>query len=200
MCGLIIHSNRVTGHHTKMANNNNPVLPDGRRGINNEVNAAPVTALGRALQWIGFTDQQCNSLEAEIGSIEDLSSLTHKDISELKKSYAARTITEGRIHFGVTRTKHLKALTDWAEDYVRIGKEPDIKEDTDWEQFFIALDDAAQRAEIRTIEMESATSRAKEATPGKLVSEKDWDKWEASFENQLSIMLGVQGVPLLYVI
>jgi hypothetical protein len=38
---------------------------------------------------------------------------------------------------------------------------------------------------------------AKAASPEILTSEKVWDKWKAGRENQLSMLYGVNGVPLV---
>ena len=47
---------------------------------------------------------------------------------------------------------------------------------------------------------ESADTRAKEISPGKLTSEKDFEKWHSLVHNLLSVLYGVGGVPLSYVI
>jgi hypothetical protein len=43
---------------------------------------------------------------------------------------------------------------------------------------------------------ENAETLAKAASPGKLTGEEVWDKWKAGLENQLSMLYGVNGVPL----
>ena len=40
--------------------------------------------------------------------------------------------------------------------------------------------------------------KSKAATPGPLVSESTWTKWEPKFENYLSVIMGMNGVPLSY--
>ena len=42
--------------------------------------------------------------------------------------------------------------------------------------------------------------KAKEASPGPLVSETKWNEWDPAFENYLSNIMGFNGVPLSYVI
>lgn len=159
----------------------------------------PPDPLRQCLIWIGFHQQNAARIEEEIGSLSDVSSLTHKDVSDLGKSFATRTQNEGRFYFGINRTKKMKALTDWAEDFGRINKEPTTV-GMDREGFLADIETSRQRAAIRRSDTEKAEAHAKEASPGKLTSEREWDKWESKFENQLSIMHGVRGVPLLYVI
>jgi hypothetical protein len=160
---------------------------------------APLTMLGQCLEWMGFVGQEQAALEAELGTIERVSSLTKKDVLALQTSYASRTLAEGRIHFGLARTKLLLALADWVKDFARIGEEPSI-DDLDEADFLDELSVAEQRASIRALEEDSAGTRAREASPGKLSNESMWDKWAAGLEVQLSILTGVQGVPLVYVI
>ena len=42
--------------------------------------------------------------------------------------------------------------------------------------------------------------KAKESTPGPLVSENKWLNWKPKFRNYLSTVLGMNGTPLSYVI
>jgi hypothetical protein len=68
------------------------------------------------------------------------------------------------------------------------------------ESFLKAIRESAKREVIREAAKENAESLAKAASPGKLTGEKVWDTWKAGLENQLSMLYGVNGVPLVYVI
>ena len=59
---------------------------------------------------------------------------------------------------------------------------------------------AAQRALIRDKESKDASAVSAEVSPGKLKDERKWTEWIAGFENMLSTILGVNIVPLSYVI
>ena len=59
---------------------------------------------------------------------------------------------------------------------------------------------AGQRAEIRATVSDKADVLSRDASPGKLKSEKDWNVWIAGLRNMLSIIPGAFGVPLVYVI
>lgn len=156
--------------------------------------------LDQVLEWIGFNTQaQRNSLIGELGGLSEFKDLSYKDIRSLAKSYAEMTVAEGRIRFGMTRTKRLMALTDWVTDCARVGEDPSI-EGYDGESFLEALNESRARAEVRKVDEETMDSRAKEASPGMLTGENIWDKWETKLLNMLSILLGVFGVPLAYVI
>jgi hypothetical protein len=168
-------------------------------GVIAEAGANPPNPLTQCLLWIGFNQEQANRIEEEVGTLEDVPNLEHTDINSLAKSFSNRTQGEGRMYFGLGRTKLMKALIDWAEDFIRVNEVPNIG-GMKREEFVEALETSAQRAVIRESEQEGMDKRASAAAPGKLTSEKDWENWEVQFENQLSILIGSRGVSLLYVI
>ena len=106
---------------------------------------APLTQFQQAIEWIGFTDQaHRDAMEQELGDLATVKELSSKDIRDLRDGYAKRTAAEGRIHFGVSRTKRLQALIYWLRDLERIDEEPDI-DDLDQESFLQAIQTASDR-------------------------------------------------------
>ena len=170
-----------------------------RLDIDRAIGPVQLEGLELVLIWVGFNDQQIPSLAADFGDFDAIGQLSSKDISKLAASYAGRTINDGRIHFGLVRTKRLQALVHWTLDFARIGERPST-DDLTREEFLKSLKLSAQRADIRAQEDETAALRSKEATPGKLKGEKDFINWETGLVNQLSILRGISGVPLVYVI
>ena len=153
------------------------------------------------LHWIGFTtDAQKNAIYGDaISSFLDLNGLTSEDIDSLARNFASRTVADGRIHVGIRRVKRLKSLIHWVQDFRRISKVPTIVS-TNSTVFLAALDTASQRAQVRKQHHDDSDVLVKDASPGPLKSEKDWQDWEPKFENYCSILSGVDGVPLSYVI
>jgi len=103
------------------------------------------------------------------------------------------------LYFGLQRTRRLKATLHWVQDFARVSEVPTLDGRTQ-ESFKAAISIAAQRADIRKKEAKDASSASSEALPGKLKDDKKWQEWITGFENMLSTLLGVNGVPLLYVI
>ncbi len=66
--------------------------------------------------------------------------------------------------------------------------------------FLRALNILAVREAAREADKDNSDAGAKEATPGKLTSEIEWEKCETMLSNQCSIFHGVLKVPLVYVI
>ena len=58
----------------------------------------------------------------------------------------------------------------------------------------------AQRPILRKTDAEQVDTISKAADPGKFKDEKKWPDWEPAFVNYLSMIPGVRGVPLLYVV
>ena len=153
------------------------------------------------LHWIGFTrDGQKNNIYADsIGSYNDFYALNSEDIDSMAKDYSGRTATNGKMNFGIRRIKRLKSAIHWAQDHRRVSSTPSIK-GMNGDDFLAQLERASERAKIRGQHKSDADTKAKEASPGPLKSEKEWMDWEAKFTNYLSVLIGVNGVPLNYVI
>jgi len=103
------------------------------------------------------------------------------------------------MYFGLQRTKQLKATLHWVQDFARVSEVPTLDGLTQ-ESFKAAISIAAQRADIRKKEAKDTSSVSSEASPGKLKDNKKWQEWITGCKNMLSTLLGVSGVPLLYVI
>ena len=152
------------------------------------------------LHWSGFTTEgQKNAIYNDsIQSYDDLLNMSEKDVTDLAKDYSARS-TAARINFGLRRIKKLKAIIHWVKDHRRTSTTPTI-EGMNGTDFNSQLSRASQRAHIRKQIHDDSDNKAKASSPGPLESEDKWIDWETKFENYLSTIPGVDGVPLSYVI
>ena len=68
-----------------------------------EVVVVHLTTVEQIITWVGFSDPaQLAMVVAELGDeIMDIGHLKEKDISELSDGYGKRTVTAGRIAFGL---------------------------------------------------------------------------------------------------
>jgi len=153
----------------------------------------------QVLEWIGFTEPQRGRLAEEFSTLDDIREWTDKDVNSLEESFAKRTATEGKMYFGMAKKKKLKALVHWIKDFDRISEVPTIK-GLNSNMFRAALQVAAERAEIRKQEAENSSTITGKATPGKLKSERHFTDWKNGFQNMLSTIPGVSGIPLSYII
>ncbi len=156
-------------------------------------------SISQILFWIGFTDRnkRRNIITDSFSAYNDIKMLNEKDITSMALDWAGRTNANGRIHFGLRRTKLLKALVNWVQDFYRISAVPTIA-NINKEEFISQLHRAIHRAEIRNT-MKDASAND-ESSPGMLESERQWKQWEEKFVNHLRCQLGSNGIPLSYII
>ena len=94
------------------------------------------------LHWIGFRSAvQKNALSQDaFESFDFLKVLTEKDITAMASDFSSRTVANGRINFGTMRTKRLKALIHWIQDFYRVSCVPSI----------VGLSEISFKAELET--------------------------------------------------
>ncbi len=167
-------------------------------GISEEV------SLLQVLHWIGFrTAEQRNSIVVadSFTSWEDLKMLTEKDASAMTISFATCSQANSHIIFGTTtRTKYIKALIHWVQDFYRISGVPTIvglHERTFKQQ----LQHALTRAKARKNLIDQTSSVADAASPGPLEKESQWKEWEEKFTNYAKAHIrSTTGIPFSYII
>ena len=153
------------------------------------------------LKWIGFDkDTDRNSIvEEAFETYDDLKQLVEKDIHTLSVGFSSRTENNGRINFGLRRTKRVVAFVHWVQDFERVSLAPSVAGLTKM-SFLTALQVATTRDSVRKLMISQADAKSKAASPGPLVNEAMYEDWEPKFLNYLSCILGVRGVPIVYVV
>ena len=122
---------------------------DCQEESDSDVKMSEVNMMHLAFICIGFDkkdDQE--SLHSEIAELQDINGLMERDISDIKNSYANRHGKTRGILFGIQRTKKIKSLMHWVQEFNRVDEVPTFKE-LDKESFTRAIVVAAQRALIR---------------------------------------------------
>ena len=78
------------------------------------------------LEWIGFANNpdRTSIIQSAFEEYTDIQSRNEKDITELSESFSRRTATNGRIDFGIRRTKRLKFMMHWVQDFYRVSSIP----------------------------------------------------------------------------
>jgi hypothetical protein len=154
-------------------------------------------SINQILHWIGFRSvAQAEALFNDcVSSWDSIKELSNEDIEAQAKSFAARRT--GKIIFGTNRSKFLKALAHWVQDFHRVSGTPSIEglsEGTFTEQLRRAQTRNKIRKALKSNDVPS------ESSPGPLEKESKWKEWEEKFVNYLRLHLGANGVPLSYVI
>jgi hypothetical protein len=162
------------------------IAPDGR-----------LEGTAHVLQVIGFNiaADRTNIMEAGLAQFEDFRYLVEKDIRDMADEFGKRTQAAGKIVFGLGRTKKLVGVMHWVQDCFRASDIPN-HEHFDEEALFEAL----SMAQVRKSDVDLVTTNSKAADPGKFKDERKWPEWEKAFINYLSVIPGVNGIPLSYVV
>ena len=165
--------------------------------------AAALADVNQCLQWIGFADvNQCNSIidEAGLNMLRDLFDVSEVDIRDMAESFSKRSPANTRIIFSMRHIKWLIAMMHWAQDFKRCSLIPVLDDINNADEFKEVLQVAAQRATLRKTDTDQVDTISKAADLGKFKDEKKWPNWEPAFDNYLSTIPGVEGVPLSYVV
>ena len=143
-----------------------------------------IDQLNQCLEWIGFPveNERLSIMQDAFTSYADIQEMNEKDVTELSASFSRRTNTNGRIAFGIRRTKKLMHLLHWVHDATRCSYSPSLDGYTQ-ASFLAALSVAGERADVRCQIKEKSDVKAKEASPGPLISENKWTEWEPKFKN-----------------
>ena len=165
--------------------------------IVNEGSPMMLIDVDKVLQVIGFESEaeRAGIMQAGLGQFEDFRYLVEKDIRDMADEFGKRTQANGRIVFGLGRTKKLTGVMHWVQDCHRANDIPN-HENFDEETMYAAL----SLAQIRKSDIELVTTNSKAADPGKFKDERKWPEWEKAFINYLSVIPGVNGIPLSYVV
>jgi hypothetical protein len=157
--------------------------------------AEALVGMNHVLNVIGFAgaDDRNNIMDGGLAQFEDFRYLVERDIRDMADDFGKRTQANGRIVFGLGRTKKLVGVMHWVHDCYRASDVPN-HEHFDEETLFEAL----SMAQIRKLDMELVATNSKAADPGKFNDERKWPEWEKAFTNYLSVIPGVSGIPLSY--
>ena len=110
---------------------------------------ADVVDFNTVLEWVGIaTAAQCTNVRQNIGSVEDLLSLTEKDISDLVDNLRRRTsVALGKYNMPLVVQKSLKNTIELIHNFQRTGTVPTI-DGLDQYLFRAQLTVVGERAEI----------------------------------------------------
>ncbi len=159
--------------------------------------AVGLVGVAHVLQVIrcDLTIDRQNTMEAGLAQFEDFRYLVEKGLCDTADKFGKRTQAAGRIVFGLVRTKKLVGVMHWVQDCFRASDVPN-HDNFDDDVLFEAL----SLAQIRKSDVELVTTYTKAVDPRKFKDEHKWPKWEKAFTNYLSVVPGVSGIPLSYVV
>ena len=116
------------------------------------------------------------------------------------ESFSKQSPAANRIIFGMQRIKWLISMMHWAQDHQQCPEDPDLDDIANVDEFKEALLVLAQCASLRKTDTKQVDTISNAVDPGKFKDKKKWPDWEPAFVNYLSMIPGVRGVPLSYVV
>ena len=159
------------------------------------------------LEWMGIENEDDRVVVADEAGLLDLSSfvnLDQKGVVALVESLRKRQPADQRVHISKGVQDMMVNTANWVEDFSRVSLEPEIPVDEDEDQsqelFEAALLLAKSRAEARKYQADNTSTLSDAAKPTPLKEEKKWYEFTDQLFNYLSVIPGVKGVPLAYVI
>ena len=162
----------------------------------------PGSDMEQILVWIGVHDRNKRLLLIEEfgDNLNVFAAASEKMVKTTLKELNDRNREQSRVRLNLdVKTKFL-GVYHWVQDQVnRLNQDASILSMSQ-EEFLASINLSLSLASVREHEMEGMQSRADDASPGKLKKESDWPKWETGILNMFSILQGVNGVPLLYVV
>jgi hypothetical protein len=147
--------------------------------------------------FLGFPDEAERDIirKNTFTDLEELRYVTEKDINAMVESFAKRAKTDGRVHFGLSRTQSMIGLMHWVQDRARCNSVIDVRQVNN-----STFRQAIMNERERKSELDKMETHAKSSSPGKLKKESEWVDWLIRFRTYLSGIPGIIGVPLSYVI
>ena len=109
-----------------------------------------IDQLNQCLEWIGFPveNERLSIMQDAFTTYADIQEMKEKDVTELSASFSRRTNANGRIAFGIRRTKKLMHLLHWVHDATRCSYSPSLDGYTQ-ASFLATLTIAGERADVR---------------------------------------------------
>ena len=143
------------------------------------VNISESLEIDKILEYSGFDESAQRTIIAAYGfeSYDGILTIGDSDIVNLVKGFSNRTVSVGKIRFGLRRTNFLKATIHWSQDFRMIRRTPSLICISNTAKFRAAVEAARQRASIRNHSLEESASLSKAADPGKLKRHKDYIIW-----------------------
>ena len=143
-----------------------------------------------------------NAIIADFQSddLDGLQHLTDDDVKDLCSSYAKRTDGDFPIILTPTQRKRFLALTLFVKDSVRAQVVPSFPNSATAAELRATLDEALQREKTRKEQKKVGESFHDTEFTHRLKSQAQWEKFNEELLSTLTMIIGAQGAPIVYVV
>ena len=152
---------------------------------------------------IGIPDAQSrNAIISDLLSdgLEGLRHMTQEDVRDACVSYAKRTDGPFPVILTPVQKQRIKSLVLWVKDQDRVNQPFQFPNTMTQAEFRAELSEALERDRRRHEQKKEGESYLDSTFNTKLKSAAQWEKWLEELDSTLCQIIGVRGVPLIYVI
>ena len=152
---------------------------------------------------LGFsTAPTRNALIADFlsGGMDGLVHMSEDDVRDACTSYAKRSDGNFPIILTTLQRQRMKSLVLWVKDMKRARQAASFPTGTSSADMLAALDASLERAGTRKEQKKVGETYLDHKFTNKLKSQAQYEKFSEELESTLSMIVGSQGVPLIYVI
>ena len=132
------------------------------------------------------------------GGLDGLEHMSEDDVKDACTSYARRQDGEFPIILTQLQRYRLKGLVLWVKDMFRAGLPRSFDNTVDTASLNRKLQEAVERSIVRKEQKKIGEAYLDHSFNTKLKSQAQYTKWEEELDSVLSLIIGVQGVPLTY--
>eukprot|EP00980_Cylindrotheca_fusiformis_P022724 scaffold9646_cov133-Cylindrotheca_fusiformis.AAC.7 len=153
--------------------------------------------------WIGIpNDRKKQAIVDDFlaGGLEGLCHMTDKEISDTMASYAERTDGLFPIFLSPIHKMRLRSLVLWTRDRRRAGQAIEFPDGTTEDDFKTKIEESLLCENRRSARKKIGESYLATTFNSKLKGQAQWEGFEDKLKLTLGLILGVDGVPLSYVI
>ena len=160
-------------------------------------------SLTQILTWIGISPAAVrNAIINDLLSngLEDLKDLTHDEVKDTLSSYAKRNDGPFPVVLTPLQKQRLRGLVLLIKDISRSGQEIGFNDHFDRNSFLDEISEAITRDDMRNKLRKIGEAFLDTSFTHKLKGQVQWKKFIEGLSSNLSMIVGVQDVPLSYVI
>jgi len=132
------------------------------------------------------------------GGLDGLEHMSVEDVKDACNSYAKRTDGEFPIILTQLQRYRMKGLVLWVKDMFRAGLPRAFEDTVDAAIMNGELEEAVERSNVRKEQKRIGDAYLDHTFNTKLKSQSQYSKWEEELDSVLSLIVGVQGVTLIY--
>lgn len=153
--------------------------------------------------WMGIVPVEARNaviVDFMLDRLVGLQGMTLDDVKETYNRYAKRTGAPFPILLTPLQKQRMRSLVLWVKDRERVQQPLEFRALTTCAVFIADLKDSLDQDALCSEQKKAGTAFLDSSFNNKLKSQSQWEKFNKELESTLSMVIGVNGIPLNYVI